>query len=71
MKFSKTVPAADPSCLLQTQVSEEGVKPVARQPRVTVSPDPKPHCVSGNTVGLTGQAKKEKKVIKIPKKNQN
>ncbi len=44
--------------LLHVKISEEGVKPVARQPRVTVSPVPEPHCIRGNTVGLVEEAKK-------------
>lgn len=39
------------------KVREAGVKPVARQPRVTRSPVPDPHWARGNTVGADGAAK--------------
>lgn len=44
--------------LFHAKVRVEGVKPVARQPRVTMSPVPEPHGVRGNTVGGFGVAER-------------
>lgn len=44
--------------LFHEKVRDEGVKSVARQPRVTMSPVPEPHGVRGNTVGGFGVTKK-------------
>ena len=58
---------ATPS-LFHEKVSEEGVKPVARQPRVIMSPVPEPHGIRGNKVGAVDEAKKdERHVINITK----
>lgn len=38
----------------------EGLKPVARQPRVTMSPVPEPHAARGNTVGAIVVPEKRK-----------
>lgn len=46
--------------LVHENSADEGVKPVAKQPRVTVSPVPEPHGIRGNTVGLVEVAKKGK-----------
>lgn len=46
------------SSFFHEKVRVEGVKPVARQPRVTMSPVPEPHGVRGNTVGGFGVTKK-------------
>lgn len=42
--------------LFHLKVSEEGLKSVARQPRVTMFPVPEPHGIRGNTVGPFGVA---------------
>lgn len=55
---------AGPFTLFHAKVSEEGEKPLAKQPRVTVSPVPEPHCIRGNNVGLVEAARKGKKKIK-------
>lgn len=55
MKSDKAAPF-----LFHEKVSEEGVKPVAKQPRVIMFPVPEPHDIRGSKAGLVDVAKKEK-----------
>lgn len=50
---------AVPLASVHLKVKEAGVKPVAIQPKVTISPVPEPHCASGNTVGAVGEPRIE------------
>lgn len=54
MELSKVL-----SFRLQAKLTAEGEKPVARQAKVTVSPVPEPHGITGNTVGAVDVAERQ------------
>lgn len=57
MKSVKAVPFS-----FHVKVSDAGVKPMARQPILTMSPISGPHGIRGNTVGPFDSAEKRKKI---------